>query len=141
MLPFDCLSDTAAARTLQALLHSPAVQVEELAACPPSGLRLHVDGAAARHGRAAEAAEHREQAAVRLLARLLVLLVPLVDEVRGDAEDCQGDDGARRAAADGRAEVLVWVGDVHADLLADLVTGCGDLPLRHTLPNLADLVG
>merc|ERR1719335_2057431 len=119
MLPYDCLSDTAAARTLQALLHSPAVRVEELAACSPSGLRLHVDGAAARHGRAAEAAEHREQAAVRLLARLLVLLVPLVDEVRGDGKDHQGDDRSRRTTANGRSHVRMRVGDVHADQLTD----------------------
>merc|ERR1719378_1016096 len=104
-------------------------------------LRLHVDGAAARDGRAAEAAEHGEEAAVRLLAGVLVLLVPLVDEVRRDGKDRNGDNRARRAAANGRAEVLVRIGHVHADLLADLLAGGGDLPLRHALPHALGLFG
>merc|ERR1719456_242026 len=100
-----------------------------------------IDRAADDEGGAAQAAQHRHEAALGSLAVVLDPLVPGVAHVRGDGEDPDGDGGACRAAADERPEVVAGVRDADARLLAHDRACVWNLASGHARASIAELPG
>merc|ERR1740130_2047623 len=99
-----------------------------------------VNGEAAHQWGAAAAAQARHEAAVRLIALLLHVIVPLVAHVCGNAEDCQGHECASKATTNDRTCVVMWVGHVHSCLLAHCLTSRWDLPILHITADISGWV-
>merc|ERR1719310_1093384 len=88
-----------------------------------------VDREAADDRGAAEAAKAGHDAAVRLLALLRHLRVPLVAVVAGDREDCDRHDHPRNTTSDRCTNVLVWIRHINPSLVTDGLAYGGDVRL------------